>query len=149
MSMDNDVRERFRSASKIEPHHKPPGRPLARPAPQRAADHIEVLANKERRRFRLSRKWLSGVLVMVTIAVVAGFIIIANRPKPKPAPIANAASHYFPASITSSQITIPVYFPVDLPSGFQVNGFSVIQHNVLYYVVTSNAGQKFYITMQP
>jgi hypothetical protein len=80
---------------------------------------------------------IAGLIIIVAVA-----IIFVHRAPAKP-------TGPFPASITSAQITIPVYYPKNLPAGFEVSGSKVVKQDNLRYVVTSPNKDNFYVNIQP
>ena len=120
-------------------------RPRPRPnvRPTQDLDAIKQAPKKSR-----TKRWLmlAGLIVLLTLAAGGWFLWTKRQTKQAAQPVANQS--YFPSGI-GSQMTIPVYYPVNLPAGFSVASFAVIKQNVLFYSVTNKAGDKFNVTIQP
>jgi hypothetical protein len=58
-------------------------------------------------------------------------------------------AHYFPSYVSKDQMTIPVYYPVGVPSGYGVSDFKIIKKNIMTFTVTNLRGEKFYVSEQP
>jgi hypothetical protein len=163
---DEELRRRYRRDFTREPigdrRISPPPSPQApsptssappvAPKPSPAVELPEVqplISDPEHRprrvkRKRRVRKKILLAVILILLLVGGGFFGYQKLYK-KDA----VKKHYFPSYITKSEIQIPVYYPVDLPTTFKVNNdYKVLQQDVLYYSVSNKAGDKFYITIQ-
>lgn len=114
------------------------------PAPvQPAPTTAELIARHERETSPQSNTKRNLVLAVAgLIIVIAGALLFAHH--------APAKSHsLFPSNISASQVTIPVYWPKNLPAGFKVSGYKVVKQDVLNYVVTNSNNDSFYVNIQP
>lgn len=143
--MDDDIRRRLRPESQRPAGHRQPA-PAQPPRP--ASQYPDPLppvrqplepASRQRRRFSL-RFFIIGLFILILLAATATGAYLYHRKV--------ATKHYFPAYITKRDYALAAYYPVNLPAGYSVAGFKIIQHNILYYSVTNRAGDKFHLTLQ-
>lgn len=84
---------------------------------------------------------LTACVALVVVAAAAETVF-----KPKHAQSANNPR----AQSVASLVSIPVYYPQDLPKGYSYNNDAkVLKTNVLYFSVTGPGKQKFFITQEP
>jgi hypothetical protein len=160
--MDGDIRrpDRPNYSGQIGPRpHAPQSQPIAspyqqQPIPQSAAPVTQPIQPQYQgsaapalppvSAAQSTSRW-SKIAASVAVLVIIGLgaFVYHNLFKPK-----SAAAQYFPANITSSQIDIPVYYPVNLPTGFGVSDFKIIKPNVLSYVVSNSTNEDFYVIIQ-
>jgi hypothetical protein len=78
--------------------------------------------------------------VVLGIAVIGGYFLL-HRPTPVVTdPAAQAAARL---------VSIPVYYPQNLPAGYTYNNDAkTIQANILYFSITGPGNQTFYVTQQ-
>lgn len=55
---------------------------------------------------------------------------------------------YFPASVNSAKVSIPVYYPVGLSADYKIGGYKVVKQNIVNYAVTNKNNENFYINIQ-
>lgn len=126
-----------RPANHIPVHHPEPSRPPAEPATT-----AELIARHEQTYRKDSGGRRNLVLAVSGLVTIVAVVLIFTHRAP--------AKHTgpFPASISSAQVTIPVYYPKGLPPGFKTSGSKVVKQDVLNYVVTSPNNDNFYVTIE-
>jgi len=88
---------------------------------------------------------ISASVFLIVILGAVCFALLTGTSKPK----TNKSSGVLGKS-TTTQSSIPVYYPKNLPNGYVYNNdFSMIKTNVYYFTVTAPGNQVFYITQQP
>lgn len=120
--------------------HAPVQGPQFEPRPTTA----ELIARHEqdsRKQSSGGRRNLVLAAAGLVIIVVVALLFVHRSPAKHTGP--------FPASISAAQITIPVYYPKDLPKGFKVTGSKVVKQDSLNYAVTSPNNDSFYVNIQP
>lgn len=112
------------------------------PKPQPAPTTAELIARHEQES-KPKPSWRRYLVPVIAglIVIIAAALLFAHRGTAK-----NAGP--FPASITASQITIPVYLPKNLPAGFKISGYKAVKQDVLNYVVTNQNNDSFYVNIQ-
>lgn len=119
-------------------HHDLAPLPPAEPRPTTA----ELIARHEQSSHKDSggRRNLilavAGLIVIIAVALIFTHRTPAKRSGP------------FPASISTAQITIPVYYPKGLPKGFKVTGSKVVKQDSLNYDVISPNNDSFYVSIE-
>jgi len=99
---------------------------------------------KHKRRPSVSKKLLITLALLLIVASGAG---VGYYKFHKDQTSGNQA--YFPPSIIS-QVSIPLYYPINLPSGYKVNNdYKVLQQNVVYYSIKDAAANRYAVTIQP
>lgn len=84
-------------------------------------------------------------LLILVAAVIVFAAVVYLRPGHKPLPAAGAA-----ALAAGRLVSIPVYYPQNLPAGYSYNNDAkTIKTNILYFSVSGPGKQTFYITQQP
>ena len=100
---------------------------------------------KTKQRRNIARKQMfiaAGFLLAALLGLGGYFIIYAEKDTKEPVQLF--------AVKEGSQLTIPVYFPKNLPPGYTYNkDASTIKKNVYYFTVTAPKDIKLYITQQP
>lgn len=115
--------------------------PEARPAPEKPTT-AELIAKHQNQTAAKSGGRRSLILAAAGLAIViVTALVFLHRPAKKPA-------GPFPAAITASQVTIPVYYPKGLPDGFKVSSYKVVKQDVLNYAVTNKNSDSFYVNIQ-
>jgi hypothetical protein len=142
--MDPGFRDRYRRDFTRQPTDDHPARPphrqgITEPLPQ-ASQALAQHPTHHHQKKRFIKPILIGLLVIALIAGGTVYYFKFYKASQK---------HYFPSYIRKDQVNIAVYYPVNLPPGFQVNNdFKLLQDNILYYSVSDSAGTKFYVTIQ-
>jgi hypothetical protein len=154
--MNEELRNRYRRDYTSEPikHRQATPKPLAPPANPAIPSSLAVPSLEERaipkhqpkrNSRRQSSKTLITVIVLLLIvagAGAAGYYKFYKKQTP-------TASAYFPSSI-ASQVSIALYYPINLPAGYKVNNdYKILQQNVVYYSIKDPAANRYAVTIQP
>ncbi|HXY17807.1 MAG TPA: hypothetical protein VEH48_00060 [Candidatus Nitrosopolaris sp.] len=130
----------------------PPAAPAAQPTPQQPPQPAQPFAPQPAPAFaqpeetKKSGKFKpAAVSLAVVVLAVGGFTVIDHKINSN----SSALSGYFPPSVSQSKLSIPAYYPVNLPAGFSVGGYKVINQKMLNYVVANKDKDQFYVSVQP
>jgi hypothetical protein len=132
---DKELRSRFRQNFIDYSLQAPSSEAISK---SHSKDFPETAAGKQPR-----GKVLLVVIVVVVLGLTSGAYILL-----KPTPPSNKSSLL--GQSISRLVSIPVYYPQDLPSGYIYNNDAKpIKANILYFSVTSPNNQTFYVSQQP
>ncbi len=114
--------------------------PEFEPAPRPTT--AELIAQHERETAAKPTGRRNLVLAVVGLLIVGlGAFLFTSHP-------AKTHAGPFPAAISPAQITIPVYYPANLPAGYKVTGYKVVKQDILNYAVTTKNNDNFYVDIQ-